>query len=183
MAAQLGGIDRMRTCYCEKCNYEFDVPEELNEQEDSVFCPKCKVNLARILPDTPTRVLLREKRLARARRKEIMRFTLLVLSTLLVLLGLLYAFRFLWNRSMPFLLSGCIWGWLCAMWTRLVTWERSPYAGLFSVGIMGMTLGILLAAVRFSGFCPFRTGFVFELMPGLLFAYLFAAFEKEKHEP
>ncbi len=170
----------MRTCFCDKCNYEFDVPEELNEQEDSVFCPRCKVNLARILPDTPTRVLQREQRLARARRKEIMRVTRLILITLLALLGVLSVFRFLWNHSAPFLISGCIWGYLCAMWTRLITWERSPYAGLFAVGIMVMTLGMLLVAVLFTGFCPLRPWGAAELMPGLLFAYLFAAFEKEK---
>jgi len=173
----------MRTCYCEKCNYEFDVFEELDEQEDRVFCPKCKVNLARMLPETPTRILLREQRLVRARRKEIMRFTLRVLETFAVLVWMLFSFRFLWKYSLPFLLSGILWGYLCAMWTRFVTWERSSYAGFFSVGLMGMTLGILLAAVLFTGFCPFRTGYLFELMPGLLFAYLFAAFEREKQEP
>ena len=170
----------MRTCFCDKCNYEFDVPEEVNEQEDSVFCPRCKVNLARIFPDTPTRVLQREQRLARARRKEIMRVTRLVLITLLALLGVLSVFRFLWNHSAPFLISGCIWGYLCAMWTRLITWERSPYAGLFAVGIMVMTLGMLSVAVLFTGFCPLRPWVAYELMPGLLFAYPFAAFEKEK---
>ena len=170
----------MRTCFCEKCNYEFDVPDELNEQEDSVFCPKCKINLARILPDTPTRILQREHRLARARKKEIMRFLLLVLATGLVLLGTLAAFRFFWSRSILFLLAGCAWGYLCALWTRLITWERSPYSGLFAVGIMLTTLGILLTAIRFTGFSPLRLGVPLELAPGLLLAFLFAAFEKEK---
>ena len=109
-----------------------------------------------------------------------MRVTRLVLITLLALLGVLSVFRFLWNHSAPFLISGCIWGYLCAMWTRLITWERSPYAGLFAVGIMVMTLGMLSVAVLFTGFCPLRPWVAFELMPGLLFAYLFAAFEKEK---
>ncbi len=170
----------MRTCFCEKCNYEFDVADELNEQEDSVFCPKCKINLARILPDTPTRILQREHRFARARRKEMIRFLLLILATASVLLGIFAAFRFFWSRSIPFLLAGCAWGYLCALWTRLITWERSPYTGLFAVGVMAATLGILLAAIRLTGFSPLRIWVILELAPGLLFAYLFAAFEKEK---
>jgi len=173
----------MRTCYCEKCNYEFDIFEELDENEDLVFCPKCKVNLARILPDTPARILLREQRLARARSKEIFRLTRLALETITAFLLIVFAFRFLGKYALPFLLSGSLWGYLCAMWTRFITWERSPYSGAFSMGLMGISLGILALILYSNDFCQLRIGHIFELMPGLLFAYVFAAFEKEGKEP
>ena len=173
----------MRTCYCEKCNYEFDILDELNEDEDMVFCPRCKINLARILPETPSRIILREQRLARIRRKEIFRLLFLVLKTLAVVLWMIFSFRVLWKHSLPFLLSGALWGYCCAMWTRFLTLERTPYSGTFSMGLMAVSAGLLVAGLYFSDFCSLRAGQLFEMMPGLLFAYFFAAFEKEKLEP
>ena len=49
----------MRSFFCEKCRLEFDLDEDFDEGDNTVFCPQCKINLARMLPETPERILTR----------------------------------------------------------------------------------------------------------------------------
>ena len=63
----------MRSFFCDKCNLEFDLDGDFDENEDRVFCPHCTTNLARILPETPERILMRESRLRSERTQNAVR--------------------------------------------------------------------------------------------------------------
>ena len=45
----------MRSFFCEKCRLEFDLDEDFEEGDNTIFCPQCKINLAVMLPETPDR--------------------------------------------------------------------------------------------------------------------------------
>ena len=90
----------MHSYFCDQCNLEFDVDEEIDETEDSVFCPECKIHLARPLPETPERIIARERRLHRARAAQYKQLMRLILFTLIVLVivnaAVLYNSRSAW---------------------------------------------------------------------------------------
>ena len=59
----------MRSYFCKKCDLEFDLEEEMEtdpsaeEPVSMVFCPNCLVTVAEALPETPERILARERRI------------------------------------------------------------------------------------------------------------------------
>ena len=86
----------MRSFFCDKCNLEFDLDEDFDDDDDNtVFCPQCKINLAKILPETPERILMRAKRQQELRKKKLKARTRMLLVTfgILVLANLLMQIR------------------------------------------------------------------------------------------
>ena len=71
----------MRSFFCDKCNLEFDLDEDFDDDDNTVFCPQCKINLAKILPETPERILMRAKRQQELRMKQLKARTRMLLGT------------------------------------------------------------------------------------------------------
>ena len=167
----------MRSFYCEKCRLEFDLDEDFEEDDNTVFCPQCKVNLARILPETPERILMRDKRLREARKKQRMasvRFIsgtlgLLILFNILLLAG---AKSFFWM-----LVAGLIAGIPAGLWTRRITADRTFRAGILAVVMAAAVIVLNIAALHFGAglviFPAFR-----NLFGAIITAWIFAVFEK-----
>ena len=167
----------MRSFYCEKCRLEFDLDEDFDEDDNTVFCPQCKINLAKMLPENPERILMREKRLREARKKQrraSVRFVsgtigLLILFDLLLLTG---GKSFFWM-----LVAGLIAGIPAGLWTRRITADRTFRAGLLAVLLTAIIMGLNVAALHFGAglaiFPAFR-----NLFGAVITAWIFAVFEK-----
>ena len=167
----------MRSFYCEKCRLEFDLDEDFDEDDNTVFCPQCKINLAKMLPETPERILMREKRLREARKKQrraSVRFVfgtigLLILFDILLLTG---GKSFFWM-----LVAGLIAGIPAGLWTRRITADRTFRAGLLAVLLTAVIVGLNIAALHFGTgmviFPAFR-----NLFGAVITAWIFAVFEK-----
>ena len=167
----------MRSFYCEKCRLEFDLDEDFDEDDNTVFCPQCKINLARMLPETPERILMREKRLREARKKQRRASVRFVSGTL----GLLILFNILLltgGRSFFWMLvAGLIAGIPAGLWTRRITADRTFRAGLLAVLLTAVIAGLNIAALHFGTgmviFPAFR-----NLFGAVITAWIFAVFEK-----
>ena len=167
----------MRSFYCEKCRLEFDLDEDFDEDDNTVFCPQCNVNLARMLPETPERIIMREKRLREARKKQRRASVRFVFGTL----GLLILFNILLltgGRSFFWMLvAGLIAGIPAGLWTRHLTADRTFRAGILAVFLTAVIIGINIAALHFGAglaiFPAYR-----NLLGALITAWIFAVFEK-----
>ena len=167
----------MRSFFCEKCRLEFDLDEDFDEDDNTVFCPQCKVNLARMLPETPERIIMRDKRLREARKKRLkalVRFIcvtiwLLILFNILLLTG---GKSFFWM-----LVAGLIAGIPAGLWTRRITADRTFRAGILATVMAAAVIGLDIAALHFGAglavFPAFR-----NLFGAVITAWLFAVFEK-----
>lgn len=176
----------MRSFFCDRCSYEFDVDidEEENDSENTMFCPKCNVTLARILPETPDRILLREQRLALLHREELRRFLGLILQTILLFgIGALVEWKL--RYGLVQFIYAVWWGCVAGLWTRRITRERSVYSGLFSMIFSCITLGIFYAAVfLIPREIPFKLVSylwfgIFYLFVSAIPAFLFGFYEKK----
>lgn len=167
----------MRSFFCEKCRLEFDLDEDFEEDDNTVFCPQCKVNLARMLPETPERILMRDKRLREARKKQRMAAVRFVFGTL----GLLILFDILLlagGKSFFWMLvAGLIAGIPAGLWTRHITADRTFRAGILAVVMAAAVMGLNIAALHFGTglaiFPAFR-----NLFGAVITAWIFAVFEK-----
>ena len=167
----------MRSFFCEKCRFEFDLDEDFDEDDNTVFCPQCKVNLARMLPETPERMVMREKRLQEARKKQRQASVRFVFGTI----GLLILFNILLltgGRSFfCMLVAGLIAGIPAGLWTRHLTADRTFRAGILAVFLTAVIIGINIAALHFGAglaiFPAYR-----NLLGALITAWIFAVFEK-----
>ena len=167
----------MRSFFCEKCRLEFDLDEDFDEDDNTVFCPQCKINLARMLPETPERIIMREKRLREARKKQRKASARFVSGTL----GLLILFNILLltgGRSFFWMLvAGLIAGIPAGLWTRRITADRSFRAGILAVILAAAVMALDIAALHFgiglAIFPAFR-----NLLGAIITAWVFAVFEK-----
>ena len=167
----------MRSFFCEKCSLEFDLDEDFEDGDDTVFCPQCKINLARMLPETPERIIMREKRLREARKKKLQALARLILATLgeLLLFNILLLFcgkSFFWM-----LVAGLLIGIPAGLWTRRITADRTFRAGILAAilaaAVIALDGGCLLHFAGMTVYPAFR-----NLLGAVVTAWIFAVFEK-----
>ena len=167
----------MRSFFCEKCNLEFDLDEDFDEDDNTVFCPQCKINLARILPETPERILMRAKRLEELRRKDRLKLFKLILETVGALLLGAVCMRVM-QKAFPMLVCGLIAGIPAGLLTKRLTADRTYRAGILASVLLllgqGAVFGILLYCGAISAWHPAMR----NLAAGVITAFCFAVFEK-----
>lgn len=167
----------MRSFFCEKCRLEFDLDEDFDEDDNTVFCPQCKINLARMLPETPERIIMREKRLREERKKQRRASVRFVSGTL----GLLILFNILLltgGRSFFWMLvAGLIAGIPAGLWTRRITADRTFRAGLLAVLLTAVIMGLNITALHFGAGLAISPAFR-NLFGAVITAWIFAVFEK-----
>ena len=168
----------MRSFFCDKCNLEFDLDEDFDDDDNTVFCPQCKINLARILPETPERILMRAKRQQELRMKRLKARTrmLLVTAGILVVTNLLMQIRP--ASFFVMLVAGLLAGIPAGIWTRHLTMDRTFRAGLFAILLLAVILaaecGILYACGRLPVWYPALR----NLFGGVIPAYLIAIWDR-----
>lgn len=137
----------MRSFFCEQCNLEFDLDEDFEEGDSTVFCPQCKIHLAKMLPETPERLVMREKRLREARSREWKKIARLILVTLVILLADVLLLRF-GNRSFFWMLiAGLMAGVPAGLWTRRITLDRTWRAGILASILALFGIAVVTAVV------------------------------------
>ena len=168
----------MHSYFCDQCNLEFDVDEEIDETEDSVFCPECKIHLARPLPETPERIIARERRLRRARAAQYKQLMRLILFTLIVLVivnaAVLYNSRSAWLM----LSAGIILGIPAGCWTRRITYERSWRSAVLAAVMMLIVETAILGTLYLCHKLQMNAA-VMNLIAGIIPAGCIASYEKE----
>lgn len=134
----------MRSYFCRKCDYEFDQEEEFSppaeensseECPEVVFCPKCLVTVAEALPETPERILARERRLSHLRQEEKRKDLLHLFAGILVMIGISAGMALTYDSYFWMLVLGLIAGVTSGSWTRKLTQDRSRRAGFLSLGL------------------------------------------------
>ncbi|MBO4631535.1 MAG: hypothetical protein J5858_06405, partial [Lentisphaeria bacterium] len=144
----------MRSFFCEKCNLEFDLDEDFDEDDNTVFCPQCKINLARILPETPERILMRAKRQEEARRKALKKLFRLILITLIVVSAVNILILSGGKSFFLMLTAGLISGIPAGLWIRRITSDRTYRAGLLAGCLVSLVLAADLFFIHFIGLLP-----------------------------
>ena len=167
----------MRSFFCEKCRLEFDLDEDFEEGDDTVFCPQCKINLAVMLPETPERIVMRERRLRAARIKQLKELFRLVLFTLAVLAAAALCLRFGSRSAWLMLVTGLPAGIAAGLWVRRITFDRT-----FRAGILGAILALAaLSAMAVIFYLCGRlvwTPALPNLTSCIITAWIFAVYEK-----
>lgn len=144
----------MRSYFCRKCDYEFDQEEEFSpvvegnsseECPEVVFCPKCLVTVAEALPETPERILARERRLRHLRQEEKRRDLLHLSAGILTLIGVSAGMVFTYDSYFWMLVLGLIVGVTGGFWTRKLTQDRSWRAGLLALGLFVLMSALCIA--------------------------------------
>ncbi|MBO4648080.1 MAG: hypothetical protein J5806_07980 [Lentisphaeria bacterium] len=166
----------MRSFFCSKCHLEFDLDEDFEEGDNTVFCPQCKVYLAQMLPETPDRIIMREKRRHQAQRKELLKIGRLLLGTLIAgavdVLLIRYCGQFPWVM----LTAGLIGGIPTGLWVRRLTADRSWRAGILAAVLVLLVLAaeawILVLTGKLNPGPALR-----QLTAGIITAWCFAVFE------
>ena len=167
----------MRSFFCEKCRLEFDLDDDFEEGDDTIFCPQCKINLAVMLPETPERVLMREKRLRAARMEQRKKIFRLIAGSLVVLLAvagcMAYGSRFAWLM----LVAGLAAGIPAGLWVRRITPDRTFRAGLLATVLAAAVLTAVAAVLHGSGRLIISPA-LRNLVSCFITAWIFAVFEK-----
>ena len=168
----------MRSFFCEKCNLEFDLDEDFDEDEDTVFCPQCKINLAKILPETPERILLRSKRQQELRAKRLKNQIrmLLITGSILVLVNILMQFGS--GSFFLMLTAGLAAGIPAGIWTRHLTEDRTYRAGIFAVLVLAVILAAECGILYFCGKLQVWHPALRNLTAGIIPAFILAIWEK-----
>ena len=163
----------MRSFFCDKCNLEFDLDEDFDD-DDTVFCPQCKINLAKILPETPERIVMRAKRQQERRKKQLKDRIRMLLVTLgiLVLANLLMQFR---PASFFLMLTaGLLAGTTAGVWAQHLTEDRTYRAGIFAAVLLAVILaaecGVLYACGRLPVWYPSLRNLVGGILPAFIIA-------------
>ena len=169
----------MRSFFCDKCNLEFDLEGEFDEFEDRVFCPHCTTTLARILPETPERILMRESRLRRERRNTAIRRWKLIFWTAAA--AVLANFLILIGGHLFWLMmcAGVIAGFPAGFWMRHLTSDRTWRAGVAACVIFLLFLLLDVLILRLGGRLPVFYPALRNLTAGILPAWFTAIFEKK----
>ena len=141
----------MRSFFCDKCHLEFDLDEDFEEGENTVFCPQCKIHLAKILPETPERMILREKRMQESRRRQLKKNGCLMAGTLIILL-IFTVLLLVGSRSYFWMLAaGLLGGVPAGLWTRRITADRTFRAGILASVLFLLILAADAAVLYFCG--------------------------------
>ena len=168
----------MRSFFCDKCNLEFDLDEDFDDDDNTVFCPQCKINLAKILPETPERILMRTKRQHELRKKQLKARTRMLLVTvgILVLANLLMQI----NPASFFLMltAGLLAGIPAGVWTRHLTEDRSWRAGIFAAVLLVLILAVECGIVYACGRLPVWYPALRNLSGGILPAFIIAIWDR-----
>ena len=168
----------MRSFFCSKCNLEFDLDEDFDDDDNSVFCPQCKINLAKILPETPERILMRAKRQQELRKDQLKIRTRMLLVTvgILVLANLLMQI----NPGSFFLMltAGLLAGIPAGIWTRHLTEDRTYRAGIFAVFLLAVILAVECGVLYGCGKLPVWYPSLRNLTAGIFPAFIIAIWEK-----
>lgn len=168
----------MRSFFCEKCNLEFDLDDDFDDDDDTVFCPQCKINLAKILPETPERILMRAKRQQELRLQRLKKRTRMQLVTvgILVLTNLLMQIR---PASFFLMLTaGLLAGIPAGVWTRHLTEDRSWRAGIFAAVLLVLILAVECGIVYVCGRLPIWYPALRNLSGGILPAFIIAIWDR-----
>ncbi len=168
----------MRSLFCDKCNLEFDLDEDFDDDDNTVFCPQCKINLAKILPETPERILMREKRQQQLRKKQrnarirmlLVTFGILVLTNLLM--------RIRPESFFLMLVSGLLAGITAGVWTRHLTWDRTFRAGIFAILLLAVILAAECGILYACGKLPVWYPALRNLVGGIIPAYIIAIWDR-----
>jgi len=168
----------MRSFFCDKCNLEFDLDEDFDDDDNTVFCPQCKINLARILPETPERILMRTKRQQELRMKRLKARTrmLLVTAGILVLTNLLMQIRP--ASFFVMLVAGLLAGIPAGIWTRQLTADRTFRAGIFSILLLAVILAAECGIIYACGKLPVWYPSLRNLIGGIIPAYIIAVWDR-----
>ena len=157
---------------------EFDLDGDFDEDETSVFCPQCKINLAKILPETPERLVIRTKRLEEAHQKEKQKLIRLILESLAVLAAVNFLILKGGNSYFLMLIAGLFAGIPAGLWTRRITADRTYRAGLLAGCLYSLILAVNGSAVYGLGWLPALWPALRNLFGGIVTAWIFAVFEK-----
>ena len=167
----------MRSFFCSKCNLEFDLDEDFEEGDNTVFCPQCKINLAQMLPETPERIVMRERRLRQARREELRKVGRLLRVTLIAGAADVLLMRYCGQIAWLMLAAGLIGGIPAGLWVRRITADRSWRAGvlasLLALLALAAEAGVWILVKKLT---PGPT--LWQLTAGVITAWSFAVFEK-----
>ena len=156
----------MRSFFCEKCRLEFDLDEDFEEGDNTIFCPQCKINLAVMLPETPERIVMRERRLKAARVKRQKEVFRLILGSLAVLLAVVWC-MYCWSRfAWLMLAAGLAAGVPAGLWVRRITSDRTYRAGILAAVLHGIGRPVFSPALRNLASC-------------MITAWIFAVFERK----
>jgi len=167
----------MRSFFCSKCNLEFDLDEDFEDGDNTVFCPQCKINLAQMLPETPERIVMREKRLRQARRKELQKLERLLRITLIAGAADVLLMRYCGQIAVLMLIAGLIGGIPAGLWVRRITADRS-----WRAGVLASSLALLALAAEAGVWIMIKKLIpgpaLWQLTAGIITAWCFAVFEK-----
>ena len=168
----------MRSFFCDKCNLEFDLDEDFDDDDNTVFCPQCKINLARILPETPERILMRAKRQQELRMKQVKARTRMLLVTvgILVLANLLMQIRP--ASFFVILVAGLLAGIPAGIWTRLLTADRTYRTGIFAILLLAVILAAECGILYACGKLPVWYPSMRNLIGGIIPAYIIAIWDR-----
>ena len=168
----------MRSFFCDKCNLEFDLDEDFDDDDNTVFCPQCKINLAKILPETPERILMRAKRQQQLRKKQLNARIRMLLVTfgILVLTNLLMRIRP--ESFFLMLVSGLLAGITAGVWTRHLTWDRTFRAGIFATLLLAVILAAECGILYACGKLPVCYPALRNLVGGIIPAYIIAVWDR-----
>lgn len=168
----------MRSFFCDKCNLEFDLDEDFDDDDNTVFCPQCKINLAKILPETPERILMRAKRQQELRMKQLKARTRMLLGTagILVLVNLLMQIRP--GSFFVMLTAGLLAGIPAGIWTRHLTADRTCRAGIFAVLLLAGILAAECGTIHACGKLPVWYPSLRNLIGGIIPAYIIAVWDR-----
>lgn len=168
----------MRSFFCDKCNLEFDLDEDFDDDDNTVFCPQCKINLAEILPETPERILMRAKRQQELRMKQLKARTRMLLGTagILVLVNLLMQIRP--GSFFVMLTAGLLAGIPAGIWTRHLTADRTCHAGIFAILLLAVILAAECGTIHACGKLPVWYPSLRNLIGGIIPAYIIAVWDR-----
>ena len=169
----------MRSFFCDHCQLEFDLDGDFDESEDAVFCPRCKIHLARLLPETPERTLLREERIRQARRRQIREALKRMVWSVLILAAVFLLIRFRGQSAWLMLFAGVLAGFPAGCWIRRLTEERSWRSGFAAAVLVLLVLSAMVTVLYLTGLLPGFHPALRNLSAGLLSAWLVAVFERK----
>jgi len=130
-----------------------------------------------MLPETPERIVMREKRLRQARRKELQKAGRLLRITLIAGVADVLLMRYCGQIAGLMLIAGLIGGIPAGLWVRRITADRSWRAGVLASVLALLALaaeaGVLILVKKL---IPGPA--LWQLTAGIITAWCFAVFEK-----
>ena len=168
----------MRSFFCDKCNLEFDLDEDFDDDDNTVFCPQCKINLAKILPETPERILMRAKRQQELRLQRLKKRTRMLLTTTVILVLANFLMQLRPASFFLMLTAGLLAGIPAGIWTRHLTEDRTYRAGIFAVLLLAVILAVECGVLYCCGKLPVMYPALRNLSAGILTAFIIAIWDR-----